>query len=56
MQKYIYTRFPSETVTRSGYQVSCCGFMSMLVPSALCMLSLCALYALQLVLGTLLPE
>ena len=23
MQKYIYTRFPSETVTRSGYQVSC---------------------------------
>ena len=26
MQKYIYARFPSETVTRSGYQVSCCCF------------------------------
>ncbi len=30
MQKYIYTRFPSETVTRSGYQVSCSCSLSLL--------------------------
>lgn len=37
VQKYIYTRFPSETVTRSGYQV--CQYLPN--ATATCMLRLC---------------